>query len=54
MADASLNLKRKTRESISNTSDNELRSPEEKKARDTPLNVELASSSGIKFRNTWK
>ena len=48
MADASLNLKRKTRESISDTSDNELRSPEEKRARDKPLNVELASSSGDK------
>ena len=45
MADASLNLKRKKRGSNSSTSDNELRSPEEKKARDKPLNVELASSA---------
>ena len=48
MADASLNLKRKKRGSNSSTSDNELKSPEEKRARDKPLNVELASSSGDK------
>ena len=48
MADASLNLKRKKRGSNSSTSDNKLKSPEEKRARDKPLNVELASSSGDK------
>ena len=48
MADASLNLKRKKCGSNSSTSDNELKSPEEKRARDKPLNVELASSSGDK------
>ena len=37
MADASLNLKRKKRGSNSSTSDNELKSPEEKRARDKPL-----------------
>ena len=45
MADASLNLKRKKRGSNSSTSDNELKSPEEKRARDKALNVELALSS---------
>ena len=48
MADATLNLKRKKRGSNSSTSDNELRSPEEKRARDKPVNVELSSSSGDK------
>ena len=48
MADASLNLKRKKRGSNSSTSDNELKSPEEKRARDKALNVELALSSGDK------
>ena len=48
MADASLNPKRKQRGSNSSTSENELKSPEEKRARDKPLNVELASSSGDK------
>ena len=47
MADASLNLKRKKRGSNSSTSDNELKSPEEKRARDKALNVELALSSGV-------
>lgn len=46
MADDTLNLKRKQRGSSSSTSDNELRSPEEKRARDKPLNVELTSTSG--------
>ena len=45
IADASLNLKRKKSGSNSSTSDNELKSPEEKRARDKPLNVELASSA---------
>ena len=45
MADASLDLKRKKRGSNSSTSDNELKSPEEKRGRDKPLNVELASCS---------
>ena len=48
MADASLNFKRKKRGSNSSPSDNELKSPEEKRARDKPLNVELASSAGDK------
>ena len=48
MADVSLKLKRKKRGSNSSTSDNELKSPEEKRARDKPLNVELASSSADK------
>ena len=48
MADASLNLKRKKRGSNSSTSDNELKSPEEKRARDKALKVELALSSGDK------
>ena len=51
MADASLNLKRKKRGSNSSTSDSELKSPEEKRARDKPLNVELASSSGDMTRD---
>ena len=46
MADATLNLKRKKRGSSLGTSDNELRSLEEKRARDKPLNVELTSTSG--------
>ena len=46
MADDTLNLKRKQRGSSSSTSDNELRSLEEKRARDKPLNVELTSTSG--------
>jgi len=49
MADANLNLKRKKRGSNSSTSDNELRSPEEKRARDKPLNDDSASSSGNKI-----
>ena len=49
MADATLNLKRKKRGSNSSTSDNKLRSLEEKKARDKPLNVDLVSSSGDKI-----
>ena len=49
MADASLNLKRKKRGSNSSTSDKELKSPEEKRARNKPLNVELASSAGDKI-----
>ena len=46
MAEDILNFKRKQRESSSSTSDNELKSPEEKRARDKPLNVELTSTSG--------
>jgi len=49
MADATLNLKRKKRGSNSSPSDNELRSPEEKRARDKPLNIDLVSSSGNKI-----
>ena len=48
MADATLNLKRKKRGRNSSTSDNELRSPEEKRARDKPVNIELPLSSGDK------
>ena len=48
MADASLNLKRKKRGSNLSTSDNELKSLEEKRARDKPLNIEFALSAGDK------
>ena len=48
MADATLNLKIKKRGSNSSTSDNALRSLEEKRARDKLLNVGLSSSSGDK------
>lgn len=46
MADETSNLKRKERGSDSSISDNELRSPEEKRSRDKPLKADLASSSG--------
>lgn len=49
MADVTLNLKRKKRGSNSSTPDNELRSPEEKRARDKPLNIDFASSSEDKI-----
>lgn len=48
MADATLNIKRKKHGGNSSTSDNDLRSQEEKRARDKPLNIDLASSSGDK------
>ena len=46
MAEETSNLKRKERGSDSSISDNELRSPEEKRSRDKPLKDDLASSSG--------
>jgi len=49
MANATLNLKRKKCGSNSSTSNNELRSPEEKRARGKPLNIYLASSSANKI-----
>ena len=42
---SSLNLKRKMCGRNSSTSNNELKSPEEKRARDKPFNVELVSAS---------
>ena len=46
MADETSNLKRKGRGSDSSISDNELRSPEEKRSRDKSLKFDLTLSSG--------